>query len=281
MRKLAKPTFSAETVYNACINSVNDLTLKDRLNNCLPEINTDEQLFINLSEAYKLHDFPSKKIVNNDISINEMKKIYTYRMVSSTGRDYYDEIYNSPKHGVCPLCGQRDVETVDHLLPKTIYPTLVVTPLNLIPSCPSCNKKKSSSVPSKSEEQPINPYFDDYESERWLFAEIIQKNPGVIIKFNIKAPETWDDVKLERIQNHFKSFGLSRYYTIQASIELSERKYRLTKLYEHAGSTGVKKYLLDTSDDFKHIYTNSWKTAMFDALASNMWFHETGLFQID
>lgn len=54
--------------------------------------------------------------------------------------------------------GEREMH-VEHFKPKSIYPDLVVEWNNLLPSCPHCNKQKSSHDTGK--EPIINPVEDD------------------------------------------------------------------------------------------------------------------------
>lgn len=279
MRRLPKPHFDVKTVYTECISTVDNDDLKKNLTDCLPEIINDEAQFETLANCTQLHLFPRKTTINGTVDISEMKKVYTYRMVSKTGREYYDMIFESTKHGICPLCGQREVETVDHYLPKAIYPTLVVTPTNLIPSCSTCNKKKLDTYPTRSEDEPIHPYYDDIETDRWLYATLDRQGSGLVIKFIVKAPTTWNAVKTIRVENHLSTF-LSSLYTKRAGVELSERKPRLKDLRE-IGISAVEKYLNELAYDYSRVYTNSWQTAMYEMLARNTWFHQEGIYLID
>lgn len=54
--------------------------------------------------------------------------------------------------------GEREMH-VDHFKPKSIYPDLVVKWENLLPSCPHCNKEKSSH--DTGAEPIVNPSEDD------------------------------------------------------------------------------------------------------------------------
>ena len=40
------------------------------------------------------------------------------------------------------MCHTSEVDTLDHYLPKSKYPSLSINPLNLIPICNKCNKTK-------------------------------------------------------------------------------------------------------------------------------------------
>jgi 5-methylcytosine-specific restriction endonuclease McrA len=280
MNKLDKPEFDVIDVYSACVESIKDNSLKDSMTNCSQEIINDEFLYEKLASVTSLYTFPQKEIVNNSVTKSEMVKIYDYRMVGGAGRLYYDKIFQSPKNGICPLCGEREVETLDHILPKKSFPTLVVTPINLVPSCNKCNKKKSAKIAISSYEEPIHPYYDDIQSERWLYAKL-NKEIGIFIDYHFVKPVNWGEVMTERVTNHFDFFELGRLFSLRAATELSEKKYRLCKLHKETGPKTVKKYLEELAEDYSTSYTNHWKFAMYECLSEDDWFHNEGIYAID
>lgn len=280
MRKLPLPIDKPEVVFKACISKVRNPTLKRQLESCEQEIIKDSNTFIRHAKKNTLHLISEKSAVGNGVSKSEMEKVYTDRMAKKTapGRAFYDKLITTPKNGICPLCGHRIVQTLDHHLPKAKHPSLVVSPVNLIPACSDCNKSKLDKQPSSPEEEPLHPYFDDIENDRWLYAEVIQGNP-VSIKYFVKAPPEWDAVKAARVKNHFKSLELSRLYSIQAATELADIKHRLSRIFLLAGADAVREQLLDSAESCEHQHVNYWKTAMYYALAQDTWYHNIGVLQ--
>lgn len=280
MRKLPKPTDLPEVVFEKCISNVADPELKRRLLTCKQEVISDSQVFEQHATNTTLHLIAEKTTVGDNVGKKELEKVYTFRMVpkKSPGRIYYDKLMTLPKNGICPLCGQRVVQTLDHHLPKAHHPSLVVTPLNLVPSCSDCNKGKRNSRPASPEEEPLHPYFDDIENEQWLYADVIHGNP-VSIRYYVDTPSHWDSIKSARVQNHFDSLKLSRLYSIQAATELADIKHHLSKLYHSAGPDAVRIQLLDSAKSCEQQYLNYWKTAMYYALAEDTWYHNSGVIQ--
>jgi 5-methylcytosine-specific restriction endonuclease McrA len=280
MRKLDKPTDRPEVVFAACISRVRNPDLKRRLISCEQEIINDSQAFEQHILRNTTHQIPEKTIVAGAVSKEEMEKVYTVRMAKkgAPGRVFYDKLITAPKNGICPLCGHRVVETLDHYLPKAHHPSLVVTPINLVPSCSDCNKSKLNARPSSCDEELIHPYFDDIENDRWLYAEVIQGNP-VSLRYYVNAPDHWDTVKAKRVQKHFETLQLARLYSVQAATELGDMKYFLTKLYHMAGPDAVRQHLLDRAESCEKQHINSWKTAMYYALAQSLWFYMEGVIQ--
>ena len=64
----------------------------------------------------------------------------------------------------CPLCGSQTTNSLDHLLPRAVYPEFSIMRANLVPACTHCN---SSSKGNKhrgavAPERFIHPYFDAF-----------------------------------------------------------------------------------------------------------------------
>ncbi len=167
MKKLLKPNDSALDVFNACIDRVRDEDLKRRLIACSQEIEDSSIEFDAKVSIAQLHTILPKDNVATVVTVDEMKVVYTSRMAKklAPGRIYYDKLMSLPDHGRCPLCSQRVVSTLDHHLPKAHFPSLAVSPFNLIPACQDCNKTKSEDIPICSEEETLHPYYDDVGSD--------------------------------------------------------------------------------------------------------------------
>lgn len=77
----------------------------------------------------------------------------------------------------CPYCNRHYTFTIDktsthpvvrpqfdHFLPKSKYPLTAVTPFNIVPACPECNKTKDENCIS------IHPYEDSFDKHDMRFA---------------------------------------------------------------------------------------------------------------
>jgi 5-methylcytosine-specific restriction endonuclease McrA len=70
----------------------------------------------------------------------------------------------------CPLCGSLSLGTVDHFLPKEIYPEFSFYSKNLTPAC-GCNSRKGVQHRGvNAAERFLHPYFDKVLSERLLIS---------------------------------------------------------------------------------------------------------------
>jgi len=136
------------------------------------------------------------------ISDNDLKgALVTHYNSAPKGRLEFIDFYRrklSPD--ICPMCGGPGNGTVDHYLPKDLYPEFSFFSKNLIPAC-NCNSLRGTTIKGdKSPKRVIHPYFDTFLNERLyttLFAgdfdapkisiDIINKNhPNFdILKFHL------------------------------------------------------------------------------------------------
>ena len=277
MRTLPKPTFSVEDVFQTSISRVRNPALKTRLENCLSEVIQDSTDYENKASRAQLHLMPKKTIVNGNVTRLEMEKVYTSRMVpkDGPGRIYYEKLRYPTGSDKCPFCGQRPSSTLDHYLAKSDYPTIVVSPVNLVPACKDCNFVKNNSFPTKSEEETLHPYFDNIDNQQWLYGRVNQTSPPSISYF-IDAPAYASTILTERVKYHFELYELGTLYASEAATELSDIAYLINKLLRDAGSEAVQQHLEDIAESCAQHKKNSWKTAMYQALASNYWYCTEG-----
>ncbi|MEU8251653.1 HNH endonuclease signature motif containing protein [Nonomuraea sp. NPDC048916] len=206
-------------------------------------------------------------------SENLTKGLYEQRMAKagSSGRAVYDRIKLAAPHGVCPLCGVRQVATLDHHLPRAKFAALSVVPLNLIPACYDCNRFKLDGRPSSESDQTLNPYFEDVSVSRWLRCQVIEGAPAVV-RFFVEAPSDWSATLEERVRHHFATFRLGELYSYHAITELSSVRSLLRQILDAVGESTVRTYLAAQSWSAQADTLNSWKGAMYEALAANDWY---------
>lgn len=282
MRKLPKPCddtgaeLAPVDVFDVCISKVKNANLKSRLQGVRSLVVAAAVDYDAAASSGKLHTIKRQTSVGS-VTKDEMVRVYTYRMVSNKqpGRIVYDQIKNAPKHQRCPLCDIGTVNTLDHHLPKTEYLKLTVTPNNLVPSCEWCQGAKRTGYPTCAEEQTIHPYFDDFESEVWLYAEVVQSVPAAF-RYYAAPPSAWGMIVEKRLSFHLKTFKLLKLYSLNAGSELSGIRTRLGRLLNSGGREAVRKHLREEAESWEDEFKNSWKAAMYRAAAASDWFCEDG-----
>lgn len=273
MWTLEKPPIAADETYRKCISRIRNKTLKERLAAFEGAITQASNEYDEAAEVAQLSAVVTPATLSDEASREELIRVYTLRMAKpkSPGRPIYDRLLAAPPHGRCPLCGHRNVNTLDHHLPKSGYPALVVTPANLVPACMDCNKAKRDSVPATPQDVMLHPYFDDIERDRWLYAEVVQTQPASV-RFFVEPSDGWDDTTAARVRRHFDRLKLGQLYSAQAGQELTNIRHYLTGVLLTAGAMGVRDHLLEQAESRRQAFTNSWQTAAYEAFSGSAWF---------
>lgn len=215
-----------------------------------------------------LHSIASHDMVG-EVSKAEMIKVYDDRMVGGPGRDAYDRLRNVP-NGECPLCTEGNVSTLDHHLPKTLFPALAVTPANLVPACADCNKTKRSVRFETPESQTLHPYYDDVSDGRWLYANLDEES--AVMRFIVRAPEAWSDLKAARVASHFSLFKLDELFSLKSARDLADMTSILQRRFPKEDGSGIADYLRELAEDYASVDINSRKRALFEAVSDSRWY---------
>jgi hypothetical protein len=276
MWRVRQPARTPEWTYARCISRVRDHELKARLESVAGDVHAASHQYEQSALTGALSAVPTQSAVGA-VSRKEMSDVYTLRLAKAKapGRIVYDEIISAVTNGRCPLCGHRDVASLDHFLPSSLYPSLSVTPLNLVPACSDCNKAKRDHAPAGAEDVTMHPYFDDVEDEPWLAADVVQTAPASLV-FSVSAPAGWDAILTTRVEHHFAKFRLAPLYASQAAEELSNIRYDLSNVHDAEGETGVKSHLSAMAASREQAHRNSWQTATYKALSASQWFCDEG-----
>ncbi|WP_206018894.1 HNH endonuclease [Rubritalea profundi] len=245
--------------------------LKVRFESIAQEINTRENTYIDHAPKYDLHLLPKDEVAIGSVTNKELVKVYTDRMAKEKAAGYsiYSRIMVTQGDlKMCPYCGTRPFNTLDHFLPESRYPAYVVTPCNLIPSCSECNKEKHADVPSSQNDHYIHPYFDDDTSSEWVIAELDATWSAV--SYRTTSPTHWSPEQLARAQHHFDQLKLAELYATYSADELACQKLTLTSLTETAGIDITRLHLEKQLEAARSINVNSWKAPLYRAILNSL-----------
>jgi hypothetical protein len=214
------------------------------------------------------------------VTADELVAVYDQRMAgkSGPGRGIYDHIKMLPKGDRCPFCDQRNVSTLDHVLPKAEYPSLAVAPLNLVGACMECNNVKKNLAPINAVDVVLHPYFDDITGTQWLKASVVQQIPCALT-FSVVPPPAWSATLTARAINQFSLLGLASLYSSEAARELANIRHNLAQHFGAGGAAAVKAELTRQWHSRRMSSTNSWQTAMYEAISRDDWFCDGGFAQ--
>jgi hypothetical protein len=277
LRKLPVPDDAPSAVVAACLTRVLPSARKTSLESRSASIVVASDAYLAAALTCDLHTLVPRDYAPDDEAQGDMEWLYSNGMVrkGSGGRLFYDKLLSSPSNGICPLCALRQATTLDHHLPKFKYPLLTITPSNLVPCCRDCNAAKLSAVPTSKSSQLLHPYFDDVGGETWLAASVLQSDPPAIV-YRVESPQGWDTVLSERLERHFDALRLGTLYGANAASELVSRRVRLKQIHAAGGAGELKLHLDAEFASAELADKNSWRSAMYAAVANEAWFCDVG-----
>jgi hypothetical protein len=198
---------------------------------------------------------------NGLVDEKQLSGVYDRVLVKGKGRPLYNRIKSGAKLNRCPLCGLRDVKTLDHYLPKAHFPELAVFPANLIPSCSDCNKQKLAHLANDYTKQTFHPYFDNWSTHRILHANVAVTDT-VTVSYSIKMVEGFSRDHLRRAKNHFSALCLGELYSANAAVELVEAK-GLFRNYFEDGPEVLRAELALTAQSRERRGLNAWNACLY------------------
>lgn len=276
MKKIKPPTHKARPTLDLCVSRIEDDDFKARAESVAGELQAGEEAYREQANQQSLHSFDGHGEVGQ-LTRDEMVSLYDERLSKKghPAREIYDSLRAAAKFNICPLCGQRQVKSLDHYLPKSSHPLFAITPVNLVPSCSDCNKAKLAKVATDAASQTFHPYFDDFDDGIWLVAHVVEENPPAVF-FSVASPNGWNEIKVRRAIHHFSLLGLAELYGSNAAQELAQIAQGLKELRETSGPDEVYKHLEHQAESRSANSRNSWQAAMYAALVQSAWFWQGG-----
>jgi hypothetical protein len=201
------------------------------------------------------------------VSKEDLSNVYDRVLVRGKGRPVYDRLRAGAKFRRCPLCGARDVKTLDHYLSQSEFPELAVFPANLVPSCSDCNKIKLAHAPRTHADQTFHPYFDDWGACRILHATV-NINNAVEVGFSIEQVAGVPAARTARARRHFELLELGSLYAGSAAVEPVECKDTFRRNFA-AGVDILRLELRHTARSRQRGNLNAWRAALYWGLAAS------------
>lgn len=287
MRSLARPTddrgleLSAGSTFGLCISRVRSAELKSRLESVRSAVEFAAEEYDRMAIVGDLHLINAMSTIGGVVATSEMVKVYTNGMLPHThpARLAYERIKNATAYNRCPMCDIHKVGGLDHHLPKAHFPVFAVSPTNLVPCCHWCQDKKDQFYPTAGGEQIMHPYFDNFQDELWLGAEIVQK-PVAGFVFDVYPPESWTSIRKARASKHLEVLHLRQLYSMHAADEVASNAPTWQRLLDNDGAEAVRLTLKEKAIDQQAYRMNSWRTATYVAGANSDWFCSGGFLSI-
>lgn len=266
MKNLSIPlkNILAENIFEECVSSYRDKEKVDELLQCKEIICRDSNLFDEL--VPKELDKFEKSLLPANITKEKIINVYDEKFVKGPGRKYYNEIKKQAVRNICPICGIRQVKTLDHYLPKSQFPTLSVTPNNLIPACLECNVDKKDDVSLDSKNVPVHLYFDNIPDDKFLHVTVMD---NLEILYYISCPNVEDEGLKARLEKHLDFYKLHELYSSHAASEIADKIHMWKTALEEFGEDILRLSIDSECRSAEMNDINSWKSALYRGLVNN------------
>lgn len=165
---------------------------------------------------------------------------------------------------ICPSCGEIGrPRTLDHYLPKDVFPELSITLLNLTPMCDWCQGEKGTEYKTAiGKKKYIHPYFDEVNTPLY---RILFKPPynTPIIDYSVNAELTPDIQRL--VKNHLDGIGFFMRYKeyFQTKYKSVLRRARDSRNEGEINLISKLTVLLDMASDAG---VNSWDAVLYRSI---------------
>lgn len=283
MIKLPFPAFAAGSIYSQCVATTIPLTKRTRLQSALASLQAvegDYHAYIARGDFVGLPETATLAAANLEVVTGEeVSTLYDTAMVRKRGaaRLSYDALRVHAPSGICPYCGQLPVATLDHYLPRGKRKVLAVSSRNLVPACRDCNSEKLEYLPASNDAAVFHPYYDQVHDVTWLVARFEYRSP-LVARFRVLAPPGWQ--LAARAVKHMEVFKLARLYATQAAVELVNVKGALARRLEAGGRESLVAHIQQQRESFQAASRNSWRTALYAAMADDDRFINDGIAMI-
>ncbi|WP_273021436.1 hypothetical protein [Rheinheimera sp.] len=168
---------------------------------------------------------------------------------------------------VCPSCGEPGrPRTLDHYLPKDIFPELAVLLLNLTPMCDWCQGEKLTGyLTEDGQKRYIHPYFDEVNQP--LFSISFSPpfaTPSIGLSVKNELPEALSSLVKSHLKGvdfltRFKEYFKTRYISVL-------RKAQKCRQPVEIGFRQTLRLLLEMEEE-KSI--NSWDAVLYRSILEN------------
>jgi hypothetical protein len=209
--------FKKKEKWTINIDDINEL-IKEKLENYSKEIDLEKLITLNYSELCDLKIFIDN---NEDLTkLTEIQKDYFYTLYQRLKKPEYIKDLDIT---VCPYCNRNYIfnfkksksleatAQLDHFFDKSSFPFFSVSIFNLVPSCQTCNQRKS-----EKQNEIYHPFIESLNDD---------------VKFGLKIKDSkfyYDKDSLEieipkninKVNSHVETFNIQNLYNEHKDIAL-------------------------------------------------------------
>lgn len=227
------------------------------------------------------HGWPSELLKGGTLSNDLTQAVHDAYNFTQKGRklEHIRTIVFS-NVALCPICGIDPPTELDHFLPRSQFKPLAINPLNLIPTCHSCNHIKLDSFSTEPSELLIHAYLEELPDTDFIRASLTLEGPAMLVDFQI-IEEVLSTELANRLSYQIARLRLNERYRREINPYLSSHAVALHALYKIKGSAGVSAFLFaQANHEAQNFHRNHWRPVLLKALAEHNAFCNGGFAEI-
>lgn len=251
-------------IHLKAVNQKNQGERKERLEEINPLVEAE---YFAYSDAFKRKNL-SNLSPNIELrkSKADLQSLYSYSNKSMLGfRGELASLQPRTIKSTCQYCTLLQHDTLDHVLPQEKYPEFIVNPQNLIPTCTTCNRKKSKFTSDSNSPRFLNLYFDELPIIQYLFIEIsFDKKDDLDYDFILKNENNLIDEELfQNIKFHYRELNLFQRFKMASIEHESEFETTFSSFFDYLTVEQIAANLKNAAQKNQKAYGyNYWQSVM-------------------
>jgi len=217
MIKLSPPESSGINLFEKIIEHKN-LERRLRLENIKDVVDTRFQEYHN--KLRTLETVNPLDIFSN-VEKEDLKSCYGDNVEFKKQEAVIQNMQSVAMQAVCPYCGIGEPVTLDHYLPKGIFPEFSILPINLVPCCDPCNRNKGEKWLENGVRRIVSFYNDDIPEYKFFFVDFIFEGNSIIPLIDYKLEFIEEGSITETIKMHYRDLDLFNRYDKQINDKLT------------------------------------------------------------
>lgn len=222
--------------------------------------------YIFFTKKYRLLDVP----INSSIQKIGKKSFIEHYDNPKKFSDFIDDFREKNRSDFCYMCGGLNAGTLDHILPKDIYPEFSFFSKNLVPSC-ECNSKKNTNLSSA-----LNPHFyQECDAELYCLdiKNISEANNQISFEFEIKVnniPKI-KSILEKHLENHILKYSDINNYMKNHISEMLSNPFEAFSIDEKMSRNEIKRSIniLLKGAKFQSKSENRWDVILYKGFLAN------------
>lgn len=172
----------------------------------------------------------------------------------------------------CPYCNIFQIETVDHFLPKSVFPEFAFLPNNLVWSCSKCNTTKNNFYVENGKPLFLNPYYENINEYEFLMCDITIDNSQLSYSYSLNKKIIYNHQTGPAIEKQYSNLKIIERYKEKSPEVITNLIGSLRSITSclPISKTNAEKWIKEEYERKKRYYgINYYETAIYKGILKN------------